>query len=111
MLLGFVSFLLAEPPANASGSAPWGIMMLWLPMLAILYVFMIYLPNRRQEKQRIAQVSALKKNDKIINSGGIIGIIDVVKDNEDEIILRGGLRITKSSIVRVVSGDESPKSS
>ena len=63
---------------------------------------------KRQEKQRQAMVSTLKKNDKVINSGGIIGIVESVKENENEVVLRGGLRITKASIVQVVT-EEAPK--
>ena len=53
-------------------------------------------------------VSTLKKNDKIVNSGGIIGIVESVKEKENEVVLRGGLRITRASIVQVVS-EEAPK--
>jgi preprotein translocase subunit YajC len=110
MLLGLLASLLAEnPPAPApDGGSPFG--MLIIPMLLLLFVFIVWLPQRRQEKQRVAQLSTLKKNDKIINSGGIIGIVDVVKDNQDEIILRGGVRITKSSVQRIVPPDDTSKS-
>ena len=63
---------------------------------------------KRQEKQRQALVSTLKKNDKIINSGGIIGIVESVKEKENEVVLKGGLRVTKASIVQVVT-EEAPK--
>jgi preprotein translocase subunit YajC len=50
-------------------------------------------------------VAALKKNDKIINSGGIIGVVESIKEKENEVVLRGGLRVTKSSIVQIVTED------
>jgi preprotein translocase subunit YajC len=76
-------------------------------MMLFLGYMLLMRPARAQEKQRKAMVEALKKNDKIINSGGIIGTVESVKDKEDEVVLRGGLRITKSSIVRVVTADDS----
>ncbi len=84
----------------------------WLSLLpfagiAVLFYFLMIAPMRRQEKQRQALVSTLKKNDKIINSGGIIGIVESVKEKENEVVLRGGLRVTKASIVQVVSEDAS----
>jgi preprotein translocase subunit YajC len=88
-------FLLAEGEAAPNGSfwqqftgSPLFFILLLLPMFYLL----ILRPSQVQEKQRRAKVSALKKNDKIINSGGIIGIVDSIKD--DEVVLRGGLRLT-----------------
>jgi preprotein translocase subunit YajC len=54
-------------------------------------------------------VDALKRGDKIVNSGGIIGIVESVSKKDDEVVLKGGLRITKSSIARLVTPDESAK--
>src|SRR5262245_61585602 len=92
---------------------PQGEVTLWqqlggfAPILFIVVIgyFLLLRPARVQEKQRQALVAAIKKNDKIVNSGGIIGVVDSIKD--DEVNLRGGLRITKSSIVRVLTEDSS----
>jgi len=56
----------------------------------------------------MAMIQSVKENDKIINSGGIIGVVASIDKKEDEVVLRGGLRITKSSIVRVIK-EESAK--
>ena len=73
---------------------------MFMPFLLILAVFyfLIMMPARRQEKQRQALVAALKKNDKVVNSGGIIGIVESIKDKEDESCCSGRLRITRSSV-------------
>jgi len=82
-----------------------------LPFIAIaaLFYFLMIAPMKRQEKQRQALVSTLKKNDKIINSGGIIGIVESVKEKENEVVLKGGLRVTKASIVQVVTEEAQQK--
>lgn len=84
---------------------------MFVPMIGIGLVawFLLIVPMRRQEKQRKELMAAVKKSDRIVNSGGIIGIVESVKDQEDEVVLRGGLRITKSSIVKVVPADGSAK--
>jgi preprotein translocase subunit YajC len=79
-------------------------MLPFLPMLLLLYL-LLWAPSRRQEKQRQAMLATVKKNDKVINSGGIIGIVESVKEKENEVVLRGGLRVTKASIVQVVRED------
>jgi preprotein translocase subunit YajC len=77
-------------------------------LIAVFFYFILIAPMKRQEKQRQALVANLKKNDKIINSGGIIGIVESIKEKENEVVLKGGLRVTKASIVQVVT-EEAPK--
>ena len=95
--------MLAADPPPAEGGAPW--FMSFVPLLVLVAVgYMLLLrPARAQEQQRKALVAGLKKNDRIVNSGGIIGTVESIKEKEDEVVLRGGLRITKSSIVRVLT--------
>jgi preprotein translocase subunit YajC len=79
-------------------------------MVALGY-FLLFRPVQKQERERKALVSALKKNDKVLTSGGIIGIVAAIKEKDDEVQLRIDdssnvrLRVTKSSIVRVLNRD------
>lgn len=104
------ALILADQPAPGDTPAqpqapPWfGFTPILLIMVA--FVFLMILPRRRQEKQQRAMLSALKRNDKVLNSGGIIGVVESVKETEDEVVLRGGLRVTKSSIVRILNPDD-----
>ena len=102
-----LAFILAQ---GAQQQSPFESFMPFVPLLAILFIgyFLLWRPARRQEAERRAMVSAVKENDKIVNSGGIIGVVASIKDKEDEVVLKGGIRITKSSIVRVVR-EESAK--
>jgi preprotein translocase subunit YajC len=77
--------------------------MMPLLLIAVLGYFLLFRPAQTQEKQRRAMVAALKKNDEVVTSGGIIGVVDSIKEKKDEVVLRGGLRVTKSSIVRVIT--------
>ncbi len=102
----FAALLLAvEETTTPQTSAPgWSNFVPFLAIPVLLYL-LVFAPGRRQEKQRQAMLATLKKNDKIVNSGGIIGIVESVKDKENEVVLRGGLRVTKASIVQVVRED------
>lgn len=88
------------------------------PLMLMLLVFMLayfllILPMKRQErKQRSELFNKLKKNDKVVTSAGIIGVVYNVKENEDEVTLKldeGRVRVLKSSIARILSSDESAK--
>jgi len=105
MLIGFL--LAVDEAAKQTSDAPGWFGLLPFVAIAVLFYFLMIAPMKRQEKQRQALVSTLKKNDKIINSGGIIGIVESVKEKENEIVLKGGLRVTKTSVVQVVTEDTS----
>jgi preprotein translocase subunit YajC len=98
-------WLLADATTPEQPQGNWLMGMMPLILIVIIGYFLLLRPMRQQEKQRQALVSTLKKNDKIVNNGGIIGVVETIKEKEDEVVLRGGLRITKSSIVRVVKED------
>jgi preprotein translocase subunit YajC len=92
--------LLGEAQAE-NQNPPAFLSMAWiLPVLLLLY-FMVLGPQRREDKRRKELLAKLKKGDRIVNSGGIIGIVDSVKDKDEEVVLKGGLRITCVSIVRI----------
>lgn len=54
-------------------------------IFAIVY-FLIFKPQQNEEKKRKEMVEGLKKNDKVVTNGGIVGIVMNVKG--DEVILR-----------------------
>ena len=60
-------------------------LMLLLPMVLIFYL-LILRPQRKQEANRKAMIAALKKNDRVLTSGGLLGVVTNVK--EDEITIR-----------------------
>lgn len=105
-----VLILAEEAAASPEATPPWfANPMMMMGLIMVLGYFMLFRPAQRQEQQRKALIAGVKKNDKIINSGGIIGVVDSVKEKEDEVVLRGGLRITKSSIVRILTAEDAVK--
>ena len=126
--LNLRAFDYQDPPAPAPAPTPTGTSTgspaqpatqqpAWtmLPMMAIIF-FLFYMllirPQRRQQKEREKMISALKRNDHVITSGGICGVVDRIKDNEvylrvdDKSDLK--LRVIRSAIavVEKVSGAE-----
>jgi preprotein translocase subunit YajC len=105
-----------SPPAlsilglwQAPSSQQGGFVMLlvWVVMLAGLYVLFI-LPNQRRQKKWQAMLQQLKAGDRVVTAGGIRGTIIAIK--EDSLHLRVPpdnlrLEVTKASVV-TVSTDE-----
>jgi len=69
-------------------------------LVALFYVLMI-LPQQRRFKEHSQMLSELKKGDKVVTGGGLVGKVDkVVSDQELQIDLGGGVKVTalRSSI-------------
>ena len=82
-------------------------------MLVMLY-FMIYRPQKKQEKKDAAMRSALEIGDQVTIIGGIIGRVVAIKD--DTFVLETGadrvkIRFTKNAIssVEKLNMDNAPK--
>jgi preprotein translocase subunit YajC len=100
--------LFAQDPAPA---AP-GLGSMLIPMAVMgLMVILFFRASSKQKRQMQQALSALKKNDKVVTNGGIIGVVVAIKENEDEVTLKTDdasntrIRVLKSSIARITSGD------
>jgi preprotein translocase subunit YajC len=70
---------------DAGGTA--GIVMQLLPLILIFAVFYFLLirPQQKKMKDHREMLQKLKRNDKVITGGGIVGTISKVRDDSDEI--------------------------
>ena len=108
--------LLAGGEPGGGGLGFFSIFTLWIPILVVFYLLLI-LPQRRERSRREAMLRALKKNDRVITVGGIHGVVTNVHQDAGEVTIKVDeatntkLRITLSSIARVVSEEGSKDSS
>lgn len=82
-------------------------LLVWVVMLAGLYVLFI-LPNQRRQKKWQAMLQQLKAGDRVVTAGGLRGTIIAVKD--DAVHLRVPpdnlrLEVTKASVLTVTTED------
>jgi preprotein translocase subunit YajC len=104
-------------PGNTGGggSAPGFPNMFWILILGMLAVIvMSSLSGRKQEKQRRALLSAVKRGDKVQTSGGVLGT--VVELTDHEMVLRVDeasntrIRFTRAALQQVLrESKEGPK--
>src|SRR5688500_15374088 len=78
----------AEEPAPAAQAADQ--FLWWLPMVAIgvLFYFMLIRPQRKEQVQRQDMLKALKKHDKVVTIGGIVGSIANVSADGETVTLK-----------------------
>ena len=72
----------------------------FLPIIAIfaLFYFMILVPQRKRQKETQEMLDALKPNDKVVTSGGLIGIVTQVRDDNPRTVQ---LRICETPAIRI----------
>ncbi|WP_337176056.1 preprotein translocase subunit YajC [Paludisphaera sp.] len=103
-LFDAIAPLLAQDAAAPSNFTT----LLFLLPIPLLFYFMIYLPQKDQEKKRRAMLAALKKNDRVVTAGGAFGVVVSIDEGADAVVLRiddeKGVRMkfARSSITRVV---------
>ncbi len=83
-----------------SGGGSYGLPMLIIQfgLIFAIFYFLLIRPQQRRMKQHQQMINAVKPRDTAITSGGLIGKVIKVEDNEVE------LEIAKDIRVRVVKG-------
>jgi len=98
-----MGFLIAQSQPGSGGSfigilIPFGLMFL------LLYFIMIR-PQKKKGQERLRMLSDIKKNDHVLTTGGIYGVVTAVKDNEVTLKIDEDnnvkIRLAKSAIVGV----------
>ena len=86
----------------------------FIPLILIFVIFYFFLirPQQKRVKDHKAMVESLKRGDEVITSGGIIGIVDrVMEDDRIEVTIGEGtkVQIIRSTITSLLKKEEVKK--
>ena len=86
----------------------------FIPLILIFVIFYFFLirPQQKRVKDHKAMVESLKRGDEVITSGGIIGVVDrVMEDDRIEVIIGEGtkVQIIRSTITSLLKKEEVKK--
>jgi preprotein translocase subunit YajC len=105
-------FTIAQPapaaPAGNAGAEMWG---MFVPMIIVvgLFYFLMVVPQRKEQAKRDALIKGLKKNDRVVTIGGMIGHVANISSDGKEITLKFGdnvrIPFRRSAIHEVVRED------
>lgn len=104
--------LLADEAAPPQQGNPFGALLVPMVMVGLLWFFIILRPQRREQAERDRMLNALKKNDRVVTIGGIVGTVaQTLGEKDAEVVLKVDdntrIRFLRSSIQRVLT-DETP---
>ncbi|QDV92215.1 preprotein translocase subunit YajC [Phycisphaerae bacterium RAS2] len=113
-MIELMSLLAQGTPATGSPAPAPGLSQMLFPLLLMgaVFYFLLIRPQSAEKKRRESMLSALKKNDRVVTAGGILGTVLNVKD--DEVTLKVDessntkITFTRSAIQRVLGTEAAP---
>ena len=96
--------------AAPSAGASFFIQSIPLVLVFIIFYLLLIRPQQRKMKEHQAQIAAVKKGDRVVTGGGLIGRVTKVGDSEVEVELAQGIRVqaVKSTLTQVVDPTAKP---
>src|SRR5437879_2806641 len=78
----------------------------WVPLFVII-CFLLIRPQQQRQKQLDQMLKNLKKGDRVVTTGGIIGTVIGLEDQRAVLRIAEDTKVefTKASIVQVLAGD------
>lgn len=93
----------------AIGSSNSIMSLLPLVLVFVVFYFLIIRPQSKKAKERRAMLEAVRRGDRIVTAGGIIGTVVRVKDDKElqvEIAENVRVRVMRSMVASVLSKTE-----
>ena len=103
MLISTASAQTAAPAADPMAGAFMQI--LPLALVFVVFYFLLLRPQQQARKRHLDMIAALKKNDIVVTSGGLIGKVKTVQDDEVRVELAPNVdvRVVRGTIAEVRS--------
>lgn len=105
--MSYLMHVIAMAPTG-SGAQQGNPVLSFLPLIAIIAImyFLMIRPQAKKQKEHKAMLEAVQKGDRIMTTGGIIGTIAGVKENEGLLVVKIAdnvkIEISRSAIAQVL---------
>lgn len=88
-----MDFLIAMAPQGDGGGNQWISTLIMFGAIFAIFYFMIIRPQQKRAKERESMLSAMKKGDKVITSGGLHGTIHGLDDKTALLEIASGVKV------------------
>jgi len=110
--LGLIPLLAAAAPsANGQPQAPFWTSLVPMGLLVVVFYFVLIRPQQKKAKDHAALLKAVRAGDKVVTTGGIVGVVLSVK--EKTLSIRSAdakFEITRSAVAEITDRNESSES-
>lgn len=109
MTLLYDLLAMAPPPGGRNQQSPLFFPVMLVFMFAFFY-FILFRPQQQREKQRRKLMADIKSGDRVVFSGGIIGIVTNVKEKTFTIKIADNVKIevSRGAVTQVLEKGELP---
>ena len=104
--------LISPAFAQSGGIVEGGFGLLPIILVMVIFYFLLIRPQQKRAKQHKEMLAAIRRGDKIVTSGGLVGTITKVTDDSDTIdveIAKGVKVQVVRTMVADVKGKTEPK--
>jgi preprotein translocase subunit YajC len=105
-----LKMFIAPAYAQAAGAPQDTLTTFILPMALIFVVFYFFMirPQQQKQKQLKSMLDSLRRGDRVVTAGGLIGTISKVEGDEAQIDIAEGVRVrvVRSTIASVITKPE-----
>jgi len=105
--------LISPAFAQAAGAAPEGSIIeaiLPLVLIFIVFYFLLIRPQQKKMKKHKASLTAIRRGDRIVTGGGIIGSVTKVNENDNELTVEIAkdvkVKVQREMVAHVLSKTE-----
>jgi len=99
-----------SPLALLAANGQTSTLLQFLPLIAIalIFYFIVFLPNKRKQNALKGMLENLKNGDRVITSGGIYGVVAGIKDDRIQLKVADQVKIeiSKNAIVAKQSEEQ-----
>ena len=96
--------------AGAGGGSDFLVQLFPLILIFVVFYFLLICPQQAKVKAQREMLSGVKRGDRVVTGGGIIGLVTkVISDNELQVELAEGVRVRvlKQTITDIITRGES----
>ncbi|HUK57414.1 MAG TPA: preprotein translocase subunit YajC [Nitrospiria bacterium] len=82
-------------PAAAPSAGPGGMVVSFLPfvLIFVVFYFLLILPQQRKQKKHKGMLEALKKGDRVLTTGGLLGTVAALNKHVVTIQVADNVRV------------------
>lgn len=109
-----VCSLLAQAAGEAAAKGDSGATMRMIGMIAVIaviWILLMWLPQRKEQQRSKAMLDGLKKNDRVLLTSGIVGVVMTAQPEDKVIVVRidetsgAKIRVLRSAVMRVLADE------
>lgn len=106
----FATPAFAQAAGAAAGGGPQAMLMQFLPLVAlvVLFYFLLIRPQQKKVKEHKAMLEAVRRGDRVVTNGGIVGLVTKVDERELTLEIADNVRVKamRDMIASVISKTE-----